>query len=299
MQKISPAPEAIELVFEKAPRNRLAVLRALCAGRPLQVGAAQRQQRFHARWHGLAIDPAALARYNRVCALPDSDTLPMLYPHILAMPLHLAILAQPRFPLRLLGLVHLANRIDMRRAPRCNEIIDLDCQAGPVLHTERGQSFQVQTQLSVQGETLWQEDSTFLAPLPGRRSSGSGTPPSGADLDWGAALAQWQLGADAGRRFAGPSGDWNPIHLSAATARLFGFPRAIAHGMYSAARCLALLAPQAPAAGVLELRFKRPLLIPAHVQLHARQCATEQHFLLRNSHTNEPHIEGHWSNTAK
>ena len=302
MEKFTPCPDSIQLSFERPPQNRLALLRALFAGRPAQAWESQRPQRFQAHWRGVRTDPQALARYTAVCGLPNTETLPLLYPHILAMPLHLAIMAHPRFPLRPIGLVHLANRIDALRTPRTSEIVDLECRTGPVQVTERGQTFQLQTQLSVQGELIWSEDSTILAPLPGRRPGGGAANNHSQSPDWGTALAQWQLGADAGRRFAGPSGDWNPIHLSAMTARWFGFSRAIAHGMYSAARCLTVLAPQVqtqPENTMLDLRFKRPLLIPGSVQLHARQHEATQHFLLRNSHTGEPHIEGHSTNTAK
>ena len=45
------------------------------------------------------------------------------------------------------------------------------------------------------------------------------------------------------------SGDVNPIHLHALTARAMGFPRAIAHGMWTYARTLAPLGPGSAAAG--------------------------------------------------
>ena len=51
---------------------------------------------------------------------------------------------------------------------------------------------------------------------------------------------------DIGRRYAGVSGDPNPIHMYAVTARLFGFKSAIAHGMWSYARVLAALGAQRP-----------------------------------------------------
>ena len=50
---------------------------------------------------------------------------------------------------------------------------------------------------------------------------------------------EWRLPGDLGRRYAAVSGDRNPIHLYALTAKAFGFPRQIAHGMWSKARCLA------------------------------------------------------------
>ncbi|WP_258038084.1 MaoC/PaaZ C-terminal domain-containing protein, partial [Streptomyces sp. SM5] len=53
------------------------------------------------------------------------------------------------------------------------------------------------------------------------------------------AVAEWRLPGDLGRRYGAVSGDRNPIHLHPLTARLFGFPRHIAHGMWTVARCLA------------------------------------------------------------
>ena len=52
--------------------------------------------------------------------------------------------------------------------------------------------------------------------------------------------------SDLGRRYGSVSGDLNPIHLSDPTAKLFGFPRAIAHGMWTKARCLAALHDRIP-----------------------------------------------------
>ena len=53
---------------------------------------------------------------------------------------------------------------------------------------------------------------------------------------------------DIGRRYGAVSGDRNPIHLYPLTARLFGFRRAIAHGMWTKARCLAALEGRLPEA---------------------------------------------------
>ena len=48
--------------------------------------------------------------------------------------------------------------------------------------------------------------------------------------------------------FAGASGDHNPIHLYPLTAKALGFPRQIAHGMWSKARCIAALENRLPEA---------------------------------------------------
>ncbi|WP_069769153.1 MaoC/PaaZ C-terminal domain-containing protein [Streptomyces sp. LUP30] len=76
-------------------------------------------------------------------------------------------------------------------------------------------------------------------------------------------LDEWRLAADVGRRYGAASGDRNPIHLHALTARLFGFPRAIAHGMWTVARCLA--AHGVPPAVRVRADFRAPVLLPGTV----------------------------------
>jgi acyl dehydratase len=75
--------------------------------------------------------------------------------------------------------------------------------------------------------------------------------------------ARWQLPAQLGRDYAKASGDFNPIHLHALTAKAFGFPRAIAHGMWTLARTLAALQPSKQlAAANVHGDFKSPMLLP-------------------------------------
>ena len=75
--------------------------------------------------------------------------------------------------------------------------------------------------------------------------------------------AQWRVGDDLGRRYASVSGDHNPIHLHALSAKALGFPRAIAHGMWTKARCLASL--RLPDAFAVDVQFKQPILLPSKV----------------------------------
>lgn len=47
---------------------------------------------------------------------------------------------------------------------------------------------------------------------------------------------EWSFPGNRGIEYAKVVNDWNPIHLTPWTAKLFGFPRAIAHGMYVTTR---------------------------------------------------------------
>jgi acyl dehydratase len=105
-----------------------------------------------------------------------------------------------------------------------------------------------------------------------RRGSGKGerpvakgeeTTPEPEDLP---ASAEWRLGGDLGRRYAAVSGDRNPIHMHSLTAKPLGFPAAIAHGMWTKARALAALEARLPDAFTVDVRFRRPILLPAKVE---------------------------------
>ena len=48
-------------------------------------------------------------------------------------------------------------------------------------------------------------------------------------------LSSFVANTDTGRRYAAISGDYNPIHLSTISAKMFGFKTAIAHGMWTLA----------------------------------------------------------------
>jgi len=107
----------------------------------------------------------------------------------------------------------------------------------------------------------------------------------------------WRVPADAGRRYAGVSGDYNPIHLYPLTARLFGFKRAIVHGMWSLGRCVAELHDEVRAlnagAVCLEVSFKTPVLLPARVAFQAHPDGDGGvRFGLRASDGVRPHLAG-------
>ena len=211
----------------------------------------------------VAIDRDRLARYVRVCGFDLSDAVPATYPHVLAFGLQLALLTDPSFPLPAIGLIHSANRIEQRRPLSAAERLSLRVSLDPIEPHPRGRSFTIRTEVRCAGEPVWTERSTMLHRGDGDESvPAPPSPPSAAEL---ARSAEWRLPGDLGRRYAAVSGDRNPIHLSALTARLLGFRRSIAHGMWTIARCLAALGPELPGAFHADVAFKRPILLPATV----------------------------------
>lgn len=223
----------------------------------------------------------------------DDGFLPLTYPHIMSAGVHMAMLLHRDFPVKMVGLVHLANDIELFRPLPVEAELALDCRLATGRSKPRGDEFQMVTDAFLDGELAWRETMKFLAPAPrkGRRP-----PPESFELP--EIVGEWEVPADTGRRYARVSGDWNPIHLAAPLARPFGFPGAIAHGMWSVALCLGRMAQDTPAPGArLDVRFLKPLVLPARVCLHA-DAPDEyrtQDFWLASSAGSTPHLKGSWN----
>ncbi|MFF7974567.1 MaoC/PaaZ C-terminal domain-containing protein [Streptomyces sp. NPDC007905] len=215
---------------------------------------------------GLRVDPARLAAYERVCgfatgAADGEDTLPVTYPHVLGFPLAMRLMSGRDFPLPLLGLVHTSIEIVRRTtAPAAGEY-QLAVHVDGLAPHRRGTEATVVTELRAGADVVWESRSTYLARH--RTAGAPGQAPQERPPAPLPVVAEWRIAEDVGRRYGAASGDRNPIHLHPVTARLFGFPRAIAHGMWTVARCLA--AHGTPGAAEVRARFRSPVLLPATV----------------------------------
>ncbi|MDG4790746.1 MaoC/PaaZ C-terminal domain-containing protein [Micromonospora sp. WMMD1102] len=216
---------------------------------------------------GVAVDRDHLVEYDRVCGFRLADALPPTYPHVLAFPLALHLMSAPEFPLPLVGLVHVANRIDTYRPIDAAEPLDLAVRAVDLRPHERGRQFDVVCTASVAGETVWRGVSTYLRRE--RTAAGGDRRDPGDRPAAPAPTTLWRVAARVGREYARVSGDRNPIHTSRVAARLFGFPRPIAHGMWSKARCLAALEGRLPEAYTVDVAFKLPVPLPSTVAFSA------------------------------
>jgi MaoC dehydratase-like protein len=240
----------------------------------------------------VAIDGDRLTAYDRVCAFDLRDTVPPTYPHILAFPLQLSLMTDPSFPFPAIGLVHIHNRITQHRPIRASEKLQIDVRATPVEDHPRGTQFSLRSEVRVGEELVWEEVSTNLKR--GQGSEGATAPgsdlPSAEELP---ATATWRLPGDLGRRYGSVSGDLNPIHVHPLSARLFGFPSAIAHGMWTKARCLAALEPRLPDAFTVEVAFKKPILLPGKVEFCEAQTPGAIGFGVRDPRKGSSHLDGH------
>jgi acyl dehydratase len=233
---------------------------------------------------GLRVDLSRLAAYERVCGFPTGeDSLPLTYPHVLGFPLAMSLMSRRDFPLPLLGLVHTSIDITRNSAPTATGTYELTVYVEQLAPHRRGTEAIVVTELRDGDKVVWESTSTYLARHRTQPTS-SPEPPPEAPLPL---LDEWRLAADVGRRYGAASGDRNPIHLHALTARLFGFPRAIAHGMWTEARCLA--AHGTPPAVHIRAEFRAPVLLPGTVAF----AANGQRFELRGTgEAGRVHVSG-------
>lgn len=219
----------------------------------------------------VALDNDRLDDYQKACGFRVSDAVPSTFLHVLAFPLATEIMASRQFPLPLVGLVHVENRIEQLRPVHRGEQLTLDVHAADLRPHRVGRQVDLVTEVRVGDDVVMREVSTYLRREKTPGGSGDSRPPGPAPVAVApVAEVQWRLPADTGRRYAGVSGDVNPIHLSSLSAKALGFPRAIAHGMFVAARTISALEYRLPPAYVHEVSFKKPVLLPATVRFSAR-----------------------------
>jgi acyl dehydratase len=238
---------------------------------------------------GVRVDPADVAAYARVCRFPLADALPVTYPHVLAFPLQVALMTDRSFPLPLPGLVHVRNLIEVDRPIGAGEALDLEVWAERFAGHRSGATVDLCASVSAGGAEVWRGRSTYLAR---GAHAPAGAPAADAELSVGTlrTSAQWRVPRDAGRRYAAVSGDVNPIHLSGLSAKAFGFPRAIAHGMWVEARALAALLGRLPDALTVDVAFRKPLFLPSTVTLSTAAVGSGWDLAVRG--TTSEHLVG-------
>jgi acyl dehydratase len=242
------------------------------------------------------INPADVAAYRKVCGFADSPILPATYPHILAFGLQMQLLTDKRFPFPLLGLIHLSNRIRIHRPLGGVSELIIGVHAQNLKPHPKGATFDVVTTAEDALGLLWEAESRMLCR--GVKLEGAATDDAQPTPTHVSELARWLAPADIGRRYARVSGDYNPIHLSALTAKLFGFPQAIAHGLWNKAHTLADLGEHLPAANIeIAVEFRKPVRLPSEVRLLASAAGSSGELVLKGSGDIE-HMVGKWQPIA-
>jgi acyl dehydratase len=267
---------------------------------PFVPGRGEEIPELELKLEGVRAEREKVAAYARVCGFTLRDHLPPTYPHVLAFPLHMAVMADGGFPFGAVGLVHVENRIEQRRRIGLDEELTIVVRPTELKPHPKGRTFTLVSEASAGGELVWEGVSTMLRRGGGKVDAAPAAEDSKPEAGGLAATAEWKLGGDLGRRYAAVSGDRNPIHMHSLTAKALGFPRAIAHGMWTKARCLAALESRLLDAFGVEVRFRKPILLPGRVGFASASQGDEIDFAVRDARRQTPHLDGRvWPLGAK
>ena len=239
----------------------------------------------------LAIDRTNVAAYAGVTGLRYGDTVPLTYPFVLTFPTVMELITGFDFPFSAMGSVHVENHITRYRPIAVTDTVGIRTHAENLREHRKGLLVDVVTDVSVGNDVAWHQVTTFLhqqrtslsdepKPPPAKQPK---LPPPNSILR----ITPGQI-----RRYASVGGDHNPIHTSSIGAKLFGFPTAIAHGMFSAAAVLANIEGQIPDAVRYSVKFGKPVILPASAGLYVDRVENGWDLLLRNMSKGYPHLTG-------
>ena len=243
----------------------------------------------------VVLDAEHVGRYASLCGFVPAQGVPLTYPQLLTFPLVMQFIGSADCPWPAMGTVHLANAIEQQALLRAGEAVRVEMSTGRLLAHEKGQAFSLELRILRDGQAVWQGTQTLLR-IGVQQVSGE---PYSSRLGNDQPLsrqADIAVAGNIGRRYGRISGDMNPIHMSALSARLFGFRRAIAHGLWTQARALAALLPALPVdQAAVAVEFKSPLFLPAQASLWTTRSAGRAWFEVRDAKGQRPHLRGELS----
>jgi len=241
---------------------------------------------------GVRIDRSHLRAFLKVAGAVDDGRMPPTYPHVLIGALHARLISRDDFPHPALGLVHVANKIRVIEPMKLDDSWDVTVRIDGQREANKGIEFDLITEFTRDGVLVWDQITTVLRP---GKKLGSSSKPSGNMRESGVHTRSSTIFAseDIGRKYASVSGDYNPIHLHASVAKLFGFKRAIATGMWTVARMAAELDTDMPDSGyILDVSFKRPVFLPSRVVFEANTQAKQTQWRVLSTNGKTLHMTG-------
>lgn len=238
----------------------------------------------------VVLDGAHIERYASFCGYQSAQGTPPAYLHMLAFPLQMQYMTSPGFPWPVIGSVHLGFYATQLAPVQAGQTVRIEVVPGEMYAHEKGQVFSLLTHVTRDGVRVWTSVNHYLR-MGVREPAGAAY---AARLAESAALVRrddWRVDAGIGRRYGRVSGDFNPIHLSALTAKMLGFKRAIAHGMWTMAHALAEVMPaQAQDRLEVQVEFKTPLFLPSTASLWTAPQDSSTLFEVRDAEGVKPHV---------
>jgi acyl dehydratase len=239
----------------------------------------------------VAIDRANVAAYTAITGLRYGDAVPLTYPFVLTYPAVMKLVTGFDFPFAAIGAVHMENLITQHRPIAVTDTVGISTRAENLREHRKGLLVDVVSRVSVGSEPAWDQITTFLHQ---QRTSLSGEPkpepPPAQKLP--PPSTTLRITPRQIRRYASIGADHNPIHTSLLGAKVFGFPRPIAHGMFSAAAVLANIEGQLPDAVSYSVKFGKPVFLPAELDVYIDRAEQGWDITVRDVAKGYTHLTG-------
>ncbi len=246
--------------------------------------------KYSSSLNNIKLDPKKIAVFRKICCFDrDIKTVPMLYLQSLFIGQFGKYITSPFFPLLPLGLIHIEQSISQTRSINPDEILNTRFRLDKTDIDPKGLKIKFLLEIKSGPELVWQGVTTILC-----KSKKYKKKMRNKDVKPLAPFTTIDVPGNIGRQYAKVSGDYNPHHLASFFAKLFGFKKAIAHGMWSLARSVAGMEKHFPGKEVFSVSasFKQPIFIPGKALLAVKQDKNDITFELRNNITKRPHITG-------
>ncbi len=249
-------------------------------------------------------DRQLIADYRKVCCFSETrtDIIPISCIQTIFIGLLGKFITSSFFPISPLGLIHIFQSFKQIRPVKTDEVLNLSCTLESIKKTEKCIETSFDLKAVSGNELVWQGISVFLTKTKshtgGKKKRKSKTGKKEKILFFKETIS---VPSDIGLKYARVSGDYNPYHLSSGLAKIFGFKRSIAHGMWSLARVIASLDRRYGIddnAAYIEASFKLPIFIPAKTNLGYEDLYDKKHhqniinFELRDEQNLLPHLKG-------
>jgi acyl dehydratase len=248
----------------------------------------------------ISVDNAHYGKYCNEVEWPVSERMHPLYLQMLSLPLQMQCLLDKQSPFPLLGLIHSGNRVSVLLSCDLSEPFECRVRFHDVNPHSRGWEVEVLLEAYQAGQLVYKAISSYLVKVKAvhvaPRTIHSEVVES-CNSEEKVTIGEALLPAETGRRYAALSGDFNPIHLSTLSAKLFGFKKPIAHGMFTLARAISAYTANQENPNALEInrvdcRFKKPVFLPNTI-VFQQHCETDSSVKIdvTNARKTSTHIE--------
>jgi acyl dehydratase len=249
---------------------------------------------IRARWRGHRVERARLAEFLGLTGLDCREGLPLLHPHVFGFPLQMVILTHPAFPLPIWRVLQVRNHLLQHRPIPLDSVLDLETSVADQRILEKGVEVDLHTTVHSSERLCWESLNTFYYRGRFGEATAASPPMRGPEVD-DRVVARWTTPPGGGWRFAGLTGDYNPIHWWSPYARLFGFRGAFHHPQLILGQALARLAPAGSSLPRrLDAWLKGPVYTGGQVTLRASPEVDGSAFALVADGEQRPAILGRW-----